>query len=155
MTRWSSSTRGAITRGQPTAPERTRRRTARTRSAVPGVSMSVVLQWSHRIKQLYLVLYADHVGIEGPADTACCRQQGVNLALHDVLVVDDLNGSGKCRGPGDVGLARTRRADVDQVRGGGCENEIAGDIERADRVRHARHQGSTAHQDGRCGTRLR
>ena len=37
------------------------------------------------IEQLYLVLYADHVGIEGPADTACCRQQGVNLALDDYL----------------------------------------------------------------------
>ena len=102
------------------------------------------------IKQLYLVLYADHVGIEGPADTACCRQQGVNLALHDVLVVDDLNGrSGKCRSPGDVGLARRRRIDVDEVGGGRCEHEIAGDIEGADRVRHARHQRSAVHRDAR------
>src|SRR5262249_42057694 len=37
------------------------------------------------IEQVHLVLYADHVGVEGPVDTARCRQQRVKVALGDVL----------------------------------------------------------------------
>jgi hypothetical protein len=102
------------------------------------------------IEQLYFVLYADHVGVEDPADTACCRQQGVNLALHDVPVVDDLDGrSAKRRSPRDIGQARTNRVDVDEVGGGRCEHEVAARIERADRVRQARHQCSAVHRNAR------
>jgi hypothetical protein len=100
------------------------------------------------IEQVDLVLYADHIGVEGPADTACGRQQGVNLALGDVLVVDDLNRrSIECRDPRNVGLARRNRVDVDEVGGGGREHEVAGDIERADRL--TRHQCSAGYQHAR------
>src|SRR5262245_17084287 len=87
--------------------------------------MSSNLQWSQRlhivgvIEQIHLVLYADHVGVKGPNDTARCCQKSVNPALGDVLVVYDLDGrSIECRGPGDIGLARRYRIDADEVRGG-------------------------------------
>src|SRR4029434_3956712 len=80
------------------------------------------------IEQIDLVLDANDIGIEHSIDTARCRQQRVNVALGDVLVVHDLDRrSIERRGPGDVRLTRGGRIDVDEVGGGGREYEVAPD----------------------------
>ena len=102
------------------------------------------------IEQVHLILDANDIGIEQSINPARCGQQGINLALGDVLVVDDLDGrSIEYRDPGDIGLARRYRIDADEVGRGRREREIAGDIERADPDRQARRQSSAHQQDAR------
>src|SRR5262249_12211510 len=98
------------------------------------------------IEQVHLILDVNDIGTEQSIDAARCGQQRVNLALGDVLVVDDLDGrSIEYRDPRNVGLARRGRVDVDEVGGGGREREIAGDVDRANRVWHAGRQCPPSH----------